>query len=124
MLGTCRFCGETQEVLSDSAEMANEIATNNCSCREVKRYHKKEDAHKKINYILGPSAERNGFVYIHEDAVETICRIADMVIENKVEKVKISLIDGTVDISRDSDDNLKISRKRTVKINATTEEGK
>lgn len=123
MLGKCRFCGNTQEVLSDSAEMANEIVTNNCSCGEVKKQQKKEDAHRKINYILGPAAERNGFIYIHADAVEIICRMADMVIENKVDKAKVSLIDGTIDISRDSDDNLKILRKRTVKINATAEGG-
>lgn len=115
----CKYCGQIIiiEVPDDwSEEQMDELTAESCSCPDAQRYnslkHRKEKAHERIVMLFGEQSE----LPIDESVEKLLYMAADAAVDLDVERVTISIKDGTkANIRRTPKGSIKIERSESSK---------
>lgn len=108
--GVCRFCGQTMtvETVGDITQsQADEMATNQCTCKEAKVWQNRESKIRKAKEWAVNRFERTpNLISLFEESFERVTN-------HDVEKISIKENDWTHSIFLDSDRflNVKSSKK-------------
>ena len=137
MIGYCRFCGQCidldavtdVEQLEDDcakspgivADVADEIATLNCTCKESLQHRaqqkKKSKVMKNISALFGEGApERKK---LPDDIVDILERVGSLLCAARIEKATINLWGVKASLSVNSKGEIKVERTETQKQQLT-----
>ena len=114
--GSCKYCGQVQNVEAESQEEADKKATELCGCDEAIKAKQHDLLIKRINELCFASKEDTGFAPIDEDTYKLICILADKVIDEDIEGVRLDLYDRTVKISKSSKGVVKYKQSKLVEV--------
>lgn len=110
-MGTCKFCGQTRMVktIGDITQSkADEIATNECSCKDAKVFQNRESKIKKAQEWVRLRFE-------HQPNIQEVFNVAvEAVANHDIEKTSIKEGDWTHNIFLDSDGYLNVKSSKKV----------
>lgn len=118
MEGICRGCGQIQEVNAKTQEEADAKATLSCDCTEGAYVRRKLQLGQNMCLLTGKDAEKQGFKALDDEIVCKLLNIADLVLTNKIQQVKVSVDNTNITIKIDGKGNVKVSRTEKKNISA------
>lgn len=116
MKGECKFCGQMQNVEAENQEDADAKATELCGCDLANKQKQHDEVIKKINDMCFAPKADTGFQPVAEDTYKLICILADKVIDQDIEAVKLELSDRTVKINVNAKGVVKFRQRRIIEI--------
>lgn len=117
MIGTCRHCGQSQEVANAVTKAeADAYASINCSCKEAEAEANLILARDELRKMTGPEAKENGFKPLDEETVEFLETVLDAVGEGLFTNATINTGDGTLTFKIKTDGKITINRKKSINI--------
>lgn len=110
-MGACKFCGQTRMVktIGDITQSkADEIATNECNCKDAKVFQNRESKIKKAQEWVRLRFE-------HQPNIQEVFNVAVKAVANHdIEKTSIKEGDWTHNIFLDSDGYLNVKSSKKV----------
>lgn len=109
--GVCRFCGQ-QRIIKTIGEItqakADEIATNECDCKEAKVFQNRASKIKRArewadNRFMG-----------HEEVIQLFYEAFDRIVNHDVDKISIKAGDWTHNVFLDNDGYLTVKSGKKV----------
>lgn len=115
--GICKYCGNTQPVMAESQEAADEIVSEKCDCGAAAAEEKKAKLMGRINYIAA-AAYNETFEPLPEAQVTMLRQGGQEVIAGNCSSVTFEVKDSKIRIWADGD---KIKVKRSGSREETAE---
>ena len=115
--GICKYCGNTQPVMAESQEAANEIVSGKCDCGAAAAEEKKAKLMERINYIAA-AAYNETFEVLPEAQAAMLRQGGRDVIAGNCGGITYEVEDSKIRIWRDGE---KIKVKRSGSREETAE---
>lgn len=107
MTGTCKYCGQVQNVRAFTEQEADIIASDNCDCSESKLAQKKKQVFADIEEISKGNLNAPTLSY---EVVELLKFAAEKIIKNNLNSSTFKLGSCTITI-KETTSKIKVTRK-------------
>ena len=114
--GECKYCGQLQNIDAETKEEADQKATEMCECDQAAKEKQHKVVIQRIDQICHASSQDTGFTPIDDDTYKLVCILADKIIDEELEFVKIELSDRILSISKTTKGVVKFRQKKTVEV--------
>lgn len=107
--GVCRFCGETEILMAESQEEADDQVTRQCRCKGWKKVKRSEEIEQTIWKLCAENWVCN-FPKVDDETTILIANTAVAVNDGQIEKATFSVA-GTTITMQPSGDRVKVVRQ-------------
>ena len=112
--GVCRYCGSVINVMANSQEEADRLATESCKCEASELERKRDCLMQNIEDIC----ENFGIRAMDREEIDAVLLIGDQMFKADINSIQIGFSHSSIRIWKAAD---KIKAKRTAKVEATRE---
>lgn len=89
--GKCAYCGNMQEVFTESQQEADRIVTESCKCDRAMTEDKKKALKVSLENLLGEESIEDGFTPVDETSRKHIESIGNLIIEGAMQSATFKL---------------------------------
>ena len=112
--GVCRYCGSTINIMANSQEEADRLATESCKCEASELDRKRDCLMQNIEDIC----ENFGIRAMDREEIDAVLLIGDQMFKADINSIRVDFGHSSIRIWKVGD---KIKTKRTAKAETTRE---
>lgn len=112
--GVCRYCGSTINIMANSQEEADRLATESCKCEASELDRKRDCLMQNIEDIC----ENFGIRAMDREEIDAVLLIGDQIFKPDINSIRIDFSHSSIRIWKAAD---KIKVRRTAKAETTRE---
>lgn len=112
--GVCRYCGSVINIMANSQDEADRLATESCKCEASKLDRKRDCLMQDIEDIC----ENFGVRAMDREEIDAVLLIGDQLFKADINSIRVDFGHSSIRIWKVGD---KIKTKRTAKAEATRE---
>ena len=113
--GVCRYCGSVINIMANSQEEADRLATESCKCEASELDRKHDCLMKNIEDICENSQSMRA---MEREEIDAVLRIGEQTFKADINSLQIGFDHSSIRIWNSGD---KINTKRTAKVETTRE---
>ena len=112
--GECRYCGTFKLVQAENQAEADRLVTDQCSCATATSERNRRETLKNLRKAVRRPEEETGFPIMISE-IQGLCEeIATLMMDYKMEAVKIDLADRQINMKRD--DGIKFKQTKKIEV--------